>query len=117
MRLIQSLPFGVHHCSALPQKTSDEWFIETDGVPTHEGPFRVSATAVREMARMGGLPTQPEFDALKAELEDTQLRLTQALAEVESLREFERSAVYSLEHIGQKVRKKPGPRKKEEVTA
>jgi hypothetical protein len=115
VRVISSLPFGVHHCSVLPHKATDDLFVETEATPTHEGPIRLSLTAIRELARTAGLPTEESHAALLERVEGLEAELVEAHAELLSLREFEQAATYSLEHLGSKVRKKPGRKPREEA--
>lgn len=82
----------------------------------HRGRMYISRVAVQEMARTLGLITGEE-QQLREENERLQAELEDVRAELESLQEFERSANYTLEHFGQKVRKKPGRKPKETVSA
>lgn len=86
----------------------------------HQGRMYISAVSVRAMEttldEYVGEPTREELIAKAREGEEAKQRVGELEAEVESLREFERSAQYTLERFGEKVRKKPG-RKSQKETA
>lgn len=114
---VDSHPFA---CAVLPQvgREHERGYIRTFNIipsGAHDPEVFVSVVAIEQLAHEIGHPTRDEFEARGRLLEEQQERIEQLEAENKSLREFEQAAVYSLEHVGQKVRKKPGPRPKEEV--
>ena len=78
----------------------------------HQGRMYVSRVAVESMARKLGLLSGDEAD-LRGRVAELEAELVEANEELESLREFERSANYTMSHFGQKVRKKPGRKARE----
>ena len=82
----------------------------------HQGRMYVSRVAVESMARELGLISGDESE-LRNRVAKLEGELGEANLELESLREFEQSANYTLSHFGQKVRKKPGRKPKESQEA
>lgn len=83
----------------------------------HQGRMYVSRVAVETMAKTLGLPSSDEVEELRVKVAEKDARLQELEGEIESLREFEKAARYTVEHMGQKVRKKPGrPPKPKEPT-
>jgi len=115
VRRIPALPFGVHHCSVLPHKGSDEFFVEVGAVPEHPGPLRISVTGIRELAKVAGLPSGDESVML---LEDRDRLLVENRALLEQVDELERfaQAIDTIESADFRARKRPGrkPQKQQE---
>jgi len=97
-------------CAILPGRGSDpEGFVTTGHViPGWDPEVVLSVAGIREAARFIGLPTQEQVQELTEERDGLAAHLAELEDEVQSLREFEQAATYSLEHLGSKVRKKPG---------
>lgn len=85
----------------------------------HQGRMYECRVCVETAAATLGLPTSLERDDLQQRLSQAEAELADMQAELESLREFERSAKYTLERFGEKPRKKPGrkPNQPEPTTA
>lgn len=78
----------------------------------HQGRMYISRLAVESMARKLGLISGDE-DLLRDRVAELERQLEEAQRELESLREFEQAANYTMTHFGQKVRKKPGRKPKQ----
>lgn len=85
----------------------------------HAGRFYLKTSVVREMAELAGAPKEGSLSTALAENDVLKMRISELERELESLREFERAATYTVEHMGEKVRKKPGrkPQPKPEEAA
>jgi len=126
MRWVESATIRPHRCAVIPFVGHDEsGFIdsgsEMDGFDNH---VYVSVTAVREMARLIGLPTKAEYNALVAEanetarqLEHVTVQLSEARRELDAIDVIE-SGDYREFKRKRRTGRPPGrPRKEEEVAA
>lgn len=119
MRLIPNAPHAPYHCAVLPWKTSDpEGFIDTGNEFETFPVFNsyVSVAAVREMAKIVGLPNEEEVQLLQAQV----TALTERLQDAEERAERAESALDGIEGLTKAdyvIRKKVGrpPKEKEPV--
>jgi len=127
MRWVESATIRPHRCAVIPFVGSNdpEGYIDTgsemDGFDNH---VYVSTKAVREMARLIGLPTKAEYNALVTEANDTARTLEATLSQLqEARRELDAIDVIESGDYREFKRKKrtgrpPGrPRKEDEVMA
>ena len=123
MRWVESATIRPHRCAVIPFVGSDEsGFIDTgsemEGFDNH---VYVSVTAVKEMARLIGLPSKADYNQLAAEandvarqLEDTVAQLQAARRELDAIDVIE-SADYREFKRKRRTGRPPGrPRKEEE---
>ena len=82
----------------------------------HQGRMYECRVCVETAAATLGLPTAQQLEDAVSEAQRLRFELDEALLELESLREFERSAKYTLERFGEKPRKKPGRKPNQERT-
>jgi hypothetical protein len=123
MRWVESATIRPHRCAVIPFVGSDEsGFIDTgsemEGFDNH---VYVSVTAVKEMARMIGLPSKAEYNQIVAEannvarqLEDMAADLADARRELDAI-----DVIESADYREFKRRKRTGrpPGRKEEMVA
>lgn len=83
----------------------------------HVGRMYVQVEFAKQLGVLAGLPSLDEVASLKQKLAAVSDERDELREEVESLREFEQAATYTVEHMGQKVRRKPGPKAKEPAAA
>jgi len=81
----------------------------------HQGRMYISRSAVEDMVSAfseAGVdldtPGSRDLVEMTERAEGAEAELVELASEVESLREFEQSARYTMDHFGEKVRKKPG---------
>jgi hypothetical protein len=118
-RFVEQPVIKPNQCAVYPQlgHQHEKGYIDTGNELPWDSHVYVSVHAVEELAQFIGLPTKEQLDGL-TELAETQAQQIEEQArELQELREFERSARYTVESMGQRIRRKPGPRKKEEATA
>src|SRR3954467_12406947 len=75
----------------------------------HAGRMYLQVEQARQLGVLAGLPSLDEVSAMKRKLAEVTDERDALLEEVESLREFEQSARYTVESLGHKIRRKPGP--------
>jgi outer membrane murein-binding lipoprotein Lpp len=78
----------------------------------HAGRMYIKTSFARELGTFAGLPSADAVEALEARVQELEAENEQLADEVESLREFEQAATYTVEHMGQKVKRRPGPKPK-----
>lgn len=83
----------------------------------HVGRMYVQVEFARQLGVLAGLPSLDEVTELKRLLDEVTTERDELLEEVESLREFEQSARYTVETLGHRIRRKPGPKTKEPQAA
>jgi hypothetical protein len=113
MRIVETAALAPAMCSIT--KSANGPFIDLlrDFDYDHAGRFYIKTSVVREMAEMCGAPREGTVDQALGENEVLRMRVAELEAEVASLREFEQSAKYTLEHFGEKARRKPGRKPQE----
>lgn len=120
MRLIDKPSGRPGFCAVFAGKSQDpEGFVHTGMVlPGWDPEVTVSVAAVREMARLVGLPTDTERDEAVLRAEAAELLLTEAQEEIESLR-AQVAAFGVLKQAGVVQEKRPPgrPRKNPEPVA
>lgn len=94
MRLMQpgeELLSQPNACAVIPGRSKDpEGFIDTGNTAPGWDPYiYISATAVKEMARMLGMVPKEEVEGALATVEEAKADLETALAEIERLRPVE----------------------------
>jgi hypothetical protein len=72
---------------------------------------------VAPTGHLAGLPHPDAVEALEQRVGELEAVNRELGEEVESLREFEQAATYTVEHMGQKVKRKPGPKKHDAASA
>ena len=80
----------------------------------------LSVAALRQACEAAGFVSDLEFAELREANQNLGKEIEELRRENEDLKEFEEAATYTVEHLGQRVRRKPGPRPKkkpEEVAA
>lgn len=118
MRKIDHLPFGVPGCALVPHKHSDDWFIDPGVTVPGVDPIPfVSATAVRELAKLSGefvpISLLDESVANANRLMDRVVELETEVAELERFAQ----AIDTIESRDFRARKRPGRKPREEVVA
>lgn len=74
----------------------------------HEGRMYVKASFAMEMAELAGAPSRKTVNDALGENEVLKMRVAELERENRELREFNEAARYTVESMGQHVRKKPG---------
>lgn len=76
----------------------------------HVGRIYIKVSFARELGVMAGLPSADELEGAREANEALREQLLEQEDELRELREFKAAATYTVEHMGERIRKKPGPK-------
>lgn len=118
MRWVDQAITRPFRCAVVPYagNGSGRMFIDTGQDLDLEHVY-ISDVAAEQIAKMLGWVPPATVDTQAEQIAELNAKLSEATAEIESLREYERASQYTLEHFGEKVRRKPGRKPSNEKVA